>query len=141
MTDTHSADAHDRMQQYPDWPSEALEALAQSQTATARKWTLALDVVTSSEQTWLTSSEIAQAIGVTRDEWKNAPAQLGRMLNARETDLPTTTVDWPGLVSTDAWPLVAYGFDSEIDELSWAVTGGTRARWNAIRGVGSCAAV
>lgn len=125
-----------RRQQYPDWPKEALEALVSSQTATARKWTLALDAVTSSEQTWLTSSEIAHAIGVTRGEWRNAPQQLARMLNARDTGLPATTLDYPEMVQ-DAWPLVAWETGNERNELSWAVTDGTRARWNAIRGVGT----
>lgn len=113
---------------YPSWPETALRRLAAGAALTAQRWTRALDVVAASDdQTWFTTSQIAEKSGMTINEWRDAPRKLPRHLKANYPDAPRHA---DGQI---AWPLVAKSITSA--ELSWAMTDETKAAWRRVRGL------
>lgn len=115
------------LNEYPAWPTEALQRLANSSFLTAKRWTRAVDVCASAEKTWLTTSEIAERAGMSINEWRDAPRKLPRHLKKHYSTLPASPDG--GL----AWPLVAWGVPGS-GEVSWAIPPTTKERWLEVRG-------
>lgn len=113
---------------YPSWTEDALRRLSAGTALTAQRWTRALDVVAASdEQTWFTTSEIAEKSGMAINEWRDAPRKLPQHLKANYPDAPRHA---DGSI---AWPLLAKSITSA--EVSWAMTPGTKVLWRRIRGL------
>lgn len=111
---------------YPSWSEDALRRLAAGTALTAQRWARALDVVAASDdQTWFTTSEIAEKSGMAINEWRDAPRKLPQHLKANYPDAPRHADGSIG------WPLLAKSITSA--EVSWAMTPETKAIWRRIR--------
>ena len=122
-----SSPADQSLSEYPTWPEAALKKLSTFDSATAQRWTKALDAISSDEkQAWFTTSEVAERAGMSVNEWRDAARKMPRHIKAHFPDVPVTE-DGP------AWPLLANSFTSA--EVSWGMTADTRASWREVRGL------
>jgi hypothetical protein len=113
---------------YPSWSEDLLRRLARGSEKTAQRWAMALDVVTASDdQTWFTTSEIAERSGMGLNAWRDAPRKLPVHLTAQYPDAPRTAE------GHRAWPLLGKGLTGV--EVSWAATPAVKASWRKIRGL------
>lgn len=119
-------------QQIPDmsWSIEDLQALAKGASETAKRWALAMDAcceVASSDNPWLSTSEVAARSGMSINEWRDAPRKITRHLKANFPNVPT---DSDG---QQAWPLRGEGKPGS-QEIHWSMSVEQAKRWRQVRG-------
>lgn len=126
-----SSDPHDaQLAAWTPWSIEDLRALSHGTSATAKRWTLAMDVccaVVGTDHHWLSTSEVASRAGMTVNEWRDAPRKITRHLRANYPNVP---LDNDG---HQVWPLLAKSKPGS-QEVHWAMNPEQANRWRQVRG-------
>jgi hypothetical protein len=113
------------------WSLEDLQALSKFESATAKRWTRAMDAcceAVSSERPWLSTAEVAARTGMDVNEWRDAARKLTRHLRANFPNVPT------GPDGEHIWPLLARG-KAGSQEVHWAMNPEQAQRWRQVRGL------
>lgn len=121
----------EQLASWTPWSHDDLRKLAEGTSATARRWTLAMDAcceVADTEQHWLSTSEVAERTGMTVNQWRDAPRKLTRHLKA---NYPSVPLDEEG---HHVWPLLAK-WKPGSGEVHWAMNTEQAARWRKVRGM------
>lgn len=113
--------------QQPVWGVEDLRRLARGETLTTQRWTRAMDVCAQNPGSFLTTSQVAQAAGMSINEWRDAPRKISRHLQAHYPAVPRDPNGDP------VWPLYAKTMPDKPDEVSWAISEDTARRWHEVR--------
>ncbi|MDP9183895.1 MAG: hypothetical protein M3P04_14110 [Actinomycetota bacterium] len=111
------------------WSVEQLEAFSKFHSATAQRWTRAMDAcceAVSSERPWLSTAEVAARTGMDVNEWRDAARKLTRHLRANFPNVPT------GPDGEHIWPLLARG-KAGSQEVHWAMNPEQAHRWRQVR--------
>lgn len=129
---TNNPDPDDeRLENWTPWSHDDLRKLSEGTSATARRWTLAMDAccdVADTAQRWLSTSEVAARTGMTVNQWRDAPRKISRHLRANYPGVP---LDADG---DHVWPLLAMGKPGS-GEVHWAMNTEQAARWRKVRGM------
>jgi hypothetical protein len=112
----------------PSWSESALRRLANGTSATAQRWTSAMDLCAGDPGSYLPTSEVARLTGMTITEWRDAPRKITRHLKAHFSDVPRDAN------SDLVWPLHASSRPEYPGEVSWAITPEMATLWKRVRG-------
>lgn len=111
------------------WPEDALRRFAAATTATTERFTRLMDICADKPGQWMSSEEVAEALGITLNEWRAACRKLPPHLTKHYSDAPHRT---DGAVER---PMVFLsGRDRGVrDQLYVTLTAEQAKRWRAVR--------
>lgn len=109
------------------WPESALHRLAEGTTMTTQRWTKAMDACSEVPGEWLTTTEVADHAGMSKNDWRDAPRKLSAHLRQHFPDVPIDTEH-----NKEAWPMHAKTFPGD-GQVSWSITPEMARRWKNVR--------
>lgn len=119
----NSPDAVDALARFRSWSVDDLRQLANSSVTTAQRWRRAMDACARHVGEFLSTRQVADATGMSVNEWRDASRKISRHL----------TANYPG---APGWPLViqsARQVGESDDQAYWAITPDQAALWAQAR--------
>jgi hypothetical protein len=113
----------------PHFGEAELAAIADGTTETAVRWTKAMDFCSAHPGDFFTTTEVAEATGMTVNNWRDAPRKMYLVLRK----IPGAPLwDSGKYVGQPAWPLLAWWFTGDV-QVSWAISPENAMSWRGLR--------